>query len=68
VIEFARAVEARWPCPEGNRDEGRGLKPSSSGMMIQEDNRQEYIAAGEQQATDGNGAELLLFWAKEERQ
>jgi hypothetical protein len=36
--------------------------------MIQEDNRQEYIAAGEQQATDCNAAELLLFWVKEKDQ
>jgi len=66
MIEFVRAVETRWPCPEATAIRER--LETQQQRDDQEDNRREYIASGEQQATDSNGAELLLFWAKEERQ
>jgi len=64
MIEFARAVEARWPCPEATamRERLEVQQPRDD----QEDNRREYIAASEREATDSNGADLE-FWAKEKK-
>ena len=55
MIEFARAVEARWPCPQATATRER-LEARQRHDEHEERKRPEYIVAREREGADDNTA------------